>query len=75
MWNYMTSHAAFSEIWDGIIGKYADAGKTIIRKNFGEKKSIEIIGIKESDLLALQSIEDIIYKQNLPPRLIKIKQY
>jgi hypothetical protein len=75
MWDYIINHKALSEIWHGMIAKYVNSGKTIVRKNFGEKKSIEIVGIEEGDLLTLQCLEGIIYEQKLPPRLIKIKQY
>lgn len=73
--DYIYNHNAFNEIWEGMVSKYSDIGKIYTRKHFAEKNSIEIIGIKETDLLILTTIEKCFIEQNTPTGFLKIKKY
>jgi|LakMenEpi03Aug12_release.lakeMendotaPanAssembly.Ray.scaffolds.fasta_scaffold2258594_1 hypothetical protein len=57
-----------------IIEKYSDLGKTIINKDFGKKKYIELIGVTELEAWALEGIESI-YNEVYPRQLLSFQQY
>lgn len=58
-----------------IIGKYSDLGKTIVKKNFGEKNSLELIGVNEIEIAALQFAEQVYNDLHPRPKLTHVKKY
>jgi len=58
-----------------ILAKYSNFGKTLITKNFGEKQSIELIGVNDIEIAAIQCTEQIYYNLHPQPKLVNIKEY
>jgi len=58
-----------------ILAKYSNNGKTIVKKNFGEKNSLELIGVTEIEVGAIQFAERVYYDKHPRPRLVNVKKY
>lgn len=58
-----------------ILAKYSNKGKTIVNKNFGEKNSIELIGVTHLEVAAIKFAESIYYDTHPRPNLVNIKKY
>lgn len=73
--DFIHNHAAWNEIWEALVSRYSDIGKIHTRKNFAEKNSVEIIGIKERDILILATIEKCFIEKITPSGFVKITEY
>jgi hypothetical protein len=73
LWEFICQNPCLGS--DEIIAKFADLGKTIIKKNFGEKKSIELIGVNDIEIGAILFAESIYYDKYPRPKLVNVKEY
>lgn len=72
LWAFICEHPKLGA--SQIIEKYSDLGKTIINKDFGKKKYIELIGVTDLEVWALEGIESI-YNETHPRQLLSFQQY
>lgn len=73
LWGFICEN--FNSPSSDIIGKYSGIGKAHVKKNFGEKNSLELIGVSEIELAALQFMENVYYDLHPRPQLLNVKKY
>lgn len=73
LWSFICANPALGSY--DILAKYSNNGKTIVKKNFGEKNSLELIGVTEIEVGAIQFAERVYYDKHPRPRLVNVKKY
>jgi hypothetical protein len=71
LWSFICENSNLSAY--DILADYADFGKTLITKNFGEKQSIELIGVNDIEIAAIQFAESVYYDTHPRPKLVNVK--
>ena len=73
LWSFICANPTLGSY--DILAKYSNNGKTIVKKNFGEKNSLELIGVTEIEVGAIQFAERVYYDKHPRPRLVNVKKY
>ncbi len=73
LWDFLCQYPKIA--CNQIIDKYNDLGKIRVKKNFGEKNSLEIIGVNEMEIAAFQFAETLYHDHHPKPKLINLKKY
>jgi hypothetical protein len=73
LWSFICENSNLAAY--DILADYANFGKTLVKKNFGEKQSIELIGVSDIEIAAIQFAEKIYYDTHPQPRLVNVKKY
>ncbi len=73
LWSFICANPTLGSY--DILAKYSNNGKTIVKKNFGEKNSLELIGVTEIEVAAIQFAEKVYYDKHPQPRLVNVKKY
>ena len=73
LWEFICQNPCLGS--NKVIEEFANFGKTIIKKNFGEKNSLELIGVTDIEIGAILFAETVYYDKHPRPKLVNVKKY